>query len=330
MAEWLFERGIGENRAVLVEQGEIVEAEIELPERLRAGSVAVGRLTTILVPAVRGIVTLDQGGEAVLEPLASSLTEGAALRVEITREALSEEGREKLPKCRVTGAAEREGPALEQRIRSTGAKLTILATSAPDRLEQAGWSELLEEAMTGRIAFPGGSLQMSPTPAMTLFDVDGALSPPALAAAGAAAAGRAIRRMGISGSIGIDLPTLASKADRQAAATALDAVLPQPFERTAVNGFGFLQVVRRRQRPSLVEVLQDDPIGAAARTLLRQAERSSGWGTRRLHAHPEVVKRIVEKPQWLELLDHRLRAPVALQAEPALAISAGYVHSQLP
>src|SRR3546814_13809138 len=87
---------------------------------------------------------------------------------------------------------------------------------------------------------------MSLPPAMTLFDVDGALDVVALAVAGAEAAGRAVRRFGIGGSIGIDLPTLAAKEDRQKAAAALDAVLPQPFERTADNGFGFLQVVRKR------------------------------------------------------------------------------------
>ena len=106
---------------------------------------------------------------------------------------------------------------------------------------------------------------MSLTPAMTLFDVDGSLAPAELAIAGAAAAGRAIRRMGIAGSIGIDLPTLAGRAEQQAAAAALDAALPPPFERTAVNGFGFLQVVRRRERPSLAGIVQGDPAGAAAR-----------------------------------------------------------------
>ena len=88
---------------------------------------------------------------------------------------------------------------------------------------------------------------MSLTPAMTLFDVDGGLPPAALAEAGAAAAARAILRFGIAGSIGIDLPTL-PRDERQAAAAAVDAILPQPFERTAVNGFGFLQIVRRRTR----------------------------------------------------------------------------------
>ena len=106
---------------------------------------------------------------------------------------------------------------------------------------------------------------MSLTPAMTLFDVDGALPPAELALAGAAAAARAIRRFGLGGSIGIDLPTLADRADRQAAAAAFDSVLPPPFERTAVNGFGFLQIVRRRERASIAEIVQGDPAGAAAR-----------------------------------------------------------------
>ena len=69
---------------------------------------------------------------------------------------------------------------------------------ARDRFEEAGWSELLEEAATGEIAFDGGALRMSLTPAMTLFDVDGSLPPAALAEAGAAAAARAIRRFGIA------------------------------------------------------------------------------------------------------------------------------------
>jgi len=79
-----------------------------------------------------------------------------------------------------------------------------------------------------------------------------------------------IRRHGIAGSIGIDLPTAGSKAARLAAGEAVDAILPQPFERTAVNGFGFVQVVRPRQRASLVELAQDRA-GFEARALLRRA-----------------------------------------------------------
>ncbi|HEV2748075.1 MAG TPA: ribonuclease [Allosphingosinicella sp.] len=327
MAEWLYEEGIGENRAALIEGGLILEAQIELPGGLRAASVVDGRLAAILVPGRRAIVAIEPGGEALLEPVPPGLTEGMAVRAEIVREAIAEQGRAKLPKCRITDAPLREGPTLRDRLAQAGCSTTVAAAPAPDRLEQAGWSELLEQALGADIPFQGGALRMSVTPAMTLFDVDGALPPAQLAAAGAAAAGLAIRRLGIGGSIGIDLPTLPARSDRQAAAAALDAVLPQPFERTAVNGFGFLQVVRRRERASLPELLQADRVGAAARALLRRAERA-GPGPCTLHAAPAVTARIEANPAWLEALERRLGAAVGLHAEPGLAISAGHVHSR--
>jgi hypothetical protein len=328
LAEWLYEEGIGENRAALVDGGRIVEAAIELPGQLRGGSIVQGRLSAIL--GRRGVVALGGGGEALLEPLPARITGGAAVTVEIVREALAEQGRVKPAKCRISEGPLAEGPSLLTRLRASGETVRIVQPPEPDRLEQAGWSELLEEALTGDIAFPGGALRMSITPAMTLFDVDGGLPLPALAVTGATAAGQAIRRFGIGGSIGIDLPTLPAKGDRQAAAAALDGALPQPFERTAVNGFGFLQIVRRRERASLPELLQSDPAAAAARALLRKAERSSGSGSRALAAHPAVIAHIEANPQWVQALERRLGTAVSLRPEPGLAISAGHVHSQFP
>jgi hypothetical protein len=327
LAEWLYEEGIGENRAALVDRGRIVEALVELPGETLAGTVAAARLTSILIPGRRGIVALAGGGEALIEPLPPKLCEGAALRVEIVREAIPERGRPKLPKARVSDAEERPGPTLLERIERSGFPVVRLGQHMPDALEEGGWSELLEEAASGEIGFEGGALRMSLTPAMTLFDVDGALEPRALAIAGAEAAGRAIRRFAIGGSIGIDLPTLPAKDDRQAAAAALDAALPQPFERTAVNGFGFLQLVRRRERASLPEIVQGNPAGAAARALLRRAERSGGSGERTIAAAPAVAARIGERADWIEALERRLGAPVRLREEPGLAISAGHVQS---
>lgn len=310
MAEWLYEEGIGENRAILVEDGEILEAAMELPG-LRVGAVVPARLTSIA-----GIATLEDGSEAVLDP--AGLTEGAAFHAEVLREAIPELGRLKPPRVRPTELTPRAGPGLAERI---GAAPVAFG---PDRFEQAGWSELLEEAASGEIAFEGGALRMSLTPAMTLFDVDGALPPEALAEAGAAAAARAIRRFRLAGSIGIDLPTL-PRDRRQVAAQAVDALLPQPFERTAVNGFGFLQIVRRRERPSIPELLKADPAGAAARALLRRAERHTGPVT--LHAAPTVIARIIAD-QWRTLLERRVGGAVGLQADPGLAISAGYVEAR--
>lgn len=321
MAEWLFEEGLGENRAVLVEEGEIIEAAIELPSLFRAGAVVEARLAKILVPGRRGIAALANGGEALVEPLPPALTEGAAFRAEIVREAVAEAGRPKLAKARATEADPRPGPTLAERLGS----FTAPDLHGADRFEAAGWTELLEEAARGEIAFAGGALRMSLTPAMTLFDVDGSLPPAELARAGAAAAARAIRRFGLGGSIGIDLPTLPDRSARQAAANEIDAVLPPPFERTAVNGFGFLQIVRRRERPSIPEIVQGDPIGAAVRALLRRAQRTAGTGPLTLQAAPAVAARLESEAEWLETLRRQAGAAIVLQAEPALAISAGHV-----
>ena len=64
--------------------------------------------------------------------------------------------------------------------------------------------------------------------------------------------------MGLAGNIGVDLPTMNNKDERTIAAAQFDKVLPQPFERTAVNGYGFIQIIRKKERPSLMEVLRED------------------------------------------------------------------------
>jgi len=161
LAEWLHETGIGEDRAILVEAGEILEAMILLPG-LRAGAVVEAKLVSNA-----GIAALPDGREAVVEPL-PKISEGALFSAEIVREAIPEVGRPKPPRLRPTDQPAGPGPSLP------GAPAP---RTGPDLFEAASWSELLEDARTGEIAFPGGALRMSLTPAMTLFDVDGTLPP---------------------------------------------------------------------------------------------------------------------------------------------------------
>lgn len=326
MAEWIFEDGIGESRAALVEDGRILEAAIEQPDDVRAGAILTARLTEIVAPGRIGLVAFE-GGEALVQPLPRALTQGAALTVEITREAIGH----KRALCRAADGREpKQGLDLAARIAATGKHIRQLGSHEPDALEDAGWSELVDAATTGTISFVGGALLISLTPAMTLFDVDGTLAPEALAVAGAAAAGRAIRALGVAGSIGIDLPTVGDRAVRIAAAAALDSALPQPFERTAVNGFGFLQVVRPQKHASLPQMLAADRVGAAARALLRLAERTHGAGTRMLSAHPDVIARLQAEPAWLTELARRTGVRIALRASPGLAISSGHVDAEHP
>jgi hypothetical protein len=160
---------------------------------------------------------------------------------------------------------------------------------------------------------------------MTLIDVDGRVAPADLMVSGAEEAARAIRRLDIGGSIGIDLPTVGSRAARQRAAEAIDAILPQPFERTAVNGFGFIQIVRTRSRASLLELAQDRA-AFETRALLRRAAFEPA-GPKRLVAHPLVIGVIEEQTAWIDALARQLGGPVSLRADAALPMSGGYAEN---
>lgn len=327
MAEWLFERGIGEARAALVENGEILEALIQPEQRgVQAGAVVAARL--------RGhrIVALTDGGEALLDVHPDRVTEGAVIRVMITREALSEPGKPKRAKARAVAPETPLAPAptLFERLSATGLPVTTIGPHDDDLLEAAGWSELIEQAQTGQVAFSHGMLQISLTPAMTLIDIDGPGPAHGVAVEGLKAAARAIRRLGIAGNIGIDVPTLPDKAMRVVAAGAFAALAPQPLEATAINGFGFMQVIRPRQRASLLELFQYDRAGSAARALLRRAQRSGLSGAIALAAHPAVIAVLEANPDWTEPLARELGGALALRADAGLGMGAGHVHHDAP
>jgi Ribonuclease G/E len=266
----------------------------------------------------RNAIAVDERGTEYLLPNgAAGATEGSMLNVAITREAIPGAEPWKRPLAKLTKADPYEGPRL------TGRELPFPAPA--DELDEAGWNDLIEEARSSVVTFAGGELRIAPTAAMTLIDVDGYLPPEALAVLGAAEAAKAIRRLDIGGSIGIDLPTTGSKTVRKQAATAIDARLPQPFERTAVNGFGFVQIVRPRLRPSLVELAHDRP-SFEARTLLRRAafERP---GPKRLVTNPAVIRALEGRNDWTEQLARQLGGPVELRGNAALPISGGYAES---
>ncbi len=296
--EWLYEDGIGEARAALVVDGRIVRARI-LPDDAgpQPGLIARARLIEKL------LARLDDGSEVTLDRPPPGVTLGAAITIEITRAAIPERNRHKPPRARITDATPRRAPSLRESL--TGAPVRQLRAHEADALEAAGWSEILDEATSGDIAFPGGMLRLSPTPAMTLFDVDGDPPLDALAVRAARAVAEAIVRHDIGGSIGIDFPTLTGKEPRQAVAAAIDAHLPQPFERIAVNGFGFLQIVRPRPHVSLPELLLADPIAATARATLRTIERIPPQAPNAATLSPAVHRWLLARPDLLDELARR-------------------------
>lgn len=323
MADWLVEEGIGEHRAVRLSGGRIVEARVEWPGRLIAGHVADATLVARAAGARRGTVRFAGGEEALVDRLPREASEGAPIRVEIVRGAIGERGRTKLAHARPSGRSPAR-PTLAERLRAGGRVAQVV-----HRFPECGWDELVGEAFDGTVAFAGGSLLFAPTPGMTVVDIDGALDPRELALAAVAPLADTIRRFDLGGSIGIDFPTLDARADRRAVDDTLGAALAGwPHERTAMNGFGFVQLVARLERPSMLHLARLSRSGFAVRRLLRRAERVTEPGTLLLTCHPAVEAAL--RPEWREELCRRTGRQLRIAADPALALEAGFAQAVAP
>lgn len=320
MAEAFVERRIGETRAAVREGGRVVEM---LVERVGDGAPAGSRLPLRLVRKLgpRGIGRAASGEEFIVEPWPTGATEGATMLCEVRRQAWREPGRDRLAKARATQGVESPAVPLTARLKAAG---LAIRDSWPDDVADAfdtGW----EEAELGRAAIPGGTLSFTLTPAFLAVDVDGVGVD--LAAEAAAAVAARIRLWGVGGQVVIDLPTN-GRAERQAAGDAVDRGLEGvPFERTAVNGFGLLQIVLPRRTPSILERARFEPVETAALALLKQAARDGRPGALRIVARPAVVEWLAAHPALLKQAARQAGKTLDLSADPLAGN--GHVEIQL-
>jgi hypothetical protein len=313
LSDWLVEEGIGEHRAARIAGGRIAEAKIEWPGKLSPGQVEDAVLVSRAAGSARGTARFESGEEALVDRLPRAASEGARLRLVVTRAAIAERGRLKRAQARPTEKAPRPAPSLAE----------ALGAQVVRHFPACDWDELWAEAWSGETTYPGGTLLFADTPAMTLIDVDG----PALPAVPAIA--DALRRFGVGGTVGIDFPSPADKARRRAIDDALQAALSDwPHERTAINGFGFVHLVARLERPSLLQRIGRARVSAALRHLLRRAETVSEPGALRLAMHPALEARM--RPEWGEELARRTGRAVRLASDPALAIEGGFAQAVGP
>ena len=310
MAEWLVEEGIGEHRAVLVEGGEICAARLEWPGSLMAGQVEDAKLVSRVAGTPRGAARFANGEVALVDRLPPDAREGMTLRLEVTRAMTAERDRFKDAQARPSTNPLRAAPSLAERLDGRVVR------------EVEGWEELWSEALHGEVEFRGGRLTIEPTAGMTVIDVDGSGAPRELALAAIPTLAKAIRRFDLSGAIAIDFPSIAEKPGRRAVDSALAEYLADwPHERTAMNGFGLVQLVARREGPSMLALLARRP-DAAARMLMRRAERVSEPGILELSANPRV--RAAVRDGWEAELVRRTGRTIRWREEPGLALIAAF------
>jgi ribonuclease G len=310
--EWLVEHGIGESRALLVEGDDVLAAKLRWRGDLPAGSRTTGLLVSKPKGRKRGLARLDNGTEVMVGRIPERVTEGSPVPILITRAAIAERGRFKRAQGRILDLSEDD---------STHTDNIFVSADCVRRLPAGEWEDIWHAASSGEVEFPGGSLLFSVTPAMTLIDIDGDLSPRELALAAVPAIARWLPLFDLGGSIGIDFPTLQAKADRKAVDAALEEALADfPHERTAMNGFGFVQIVARLEGPSLLHRFATSRVGMAARMALRRAEMVEGPGLTLLTVHPALKVKL--KPEWLAELERRTARAVRVETDPTLAIEA--------
>jgi hypothetical protein len=359
----LWGAGPGEIRAGLLEDGELSEFRLIRMRRdiadLAAGEIYTAQIKTRLGGG-KALVTLWAGVDAILQP-APNLPEGARLVVEMVRSPVPEPGGWKRAKVRpyegVAPSAEpcwhfsaepwerflhKEAPTLDAILcpdATTANEVEQLLGVAtppiridPDAIEAADFESLIELATTGEFSLAGGRITIERTRAMTVVDVDGDSAPLVLNLSAAREIPRLLRLLDIGGPVGIDFVSLSSRADRHAVDTALaaaSAVLGSN-ERTAINGFGFCQLIRQRSGPSVPEILCGTTPGrltteSRAIALLRAARRSQGIGPRQLVAPPAVIEKIRCWPEEITAL--RLTFGVAFDLISDATVSGyGHVH----
>jgi ribonuclease G len=329
LAEWLIEYGIGEHRALLMDGAQVCAAKVYWPGEMNAGRLVTAKLASKLAGKRRGIAVTESGTEILLDNLPPAITEGASLYVTITRAPITERGRLKraIGRAEDTRAVEEGLARCVKPAKDVGFGYPMLGEAnvrqlPPGSLLDDRWDEVWHAASAGEIDFAGGSILVSVTPAMTVIDIDGTGRPRDLALAAIPAIGQALRWFDIGGNIGIDFPTIQDKADRKAVDAALDAELTDwPHERTAMNGFGFVQLVARLEGPSLLHRFATSRTGMCARHALRVAEAAQGHGpVLELRVHAALKPKL--KPEWLAELARRTGREVRIATDPGLALEA--------
>lgn len=315
----------GERRAALVENGVPVEIYMQRDTHWVLGEQGEGRIDR---KTPSGAYITPASGAELLVRGKTNLPEGSAVTFEISREAIAEPGRLKPAEAVLTdtldGARLDKAALWERRIANMA-----LPTSA------RSFSDSFDDALAGGSKVDDVMVSFQRTKAGLVFDVDGIGDPFAINSVAATEVARLLRLYQVGAMVMVDFVSMESKAQRADIAAIFDSAAAadsRPFERTAINGYGLMQIVRARPRPSVLDQLFGTRIGSLsdetqALWLLRAVSQSSGFGERIVTAAPPVAT-LLESPgmQGARAQAERITgAPLVVVADEKLT-GYGHVH----
>jgi ribonuclease G len=326
LAELWLDDAPGERRAALVRDGNILEIHIQRDRHFVVGEIGSARVDS---RTKAGAYLTADDGRKMLVRRGSGLTEGSKAIYQVTREAIAEPGLVKLAEAQLLEALPSFVPTAESLWEER-----LNAASANVR-RNADISDAFEPALAGSSQAGDAIISFQRTKAGLVFDIDGTGNPMELNIAAAREIARLLRLYQVGAMVMIDFIAVESKQDRQKIADAFrdaSADDPRPFESTAVNGFGMMQVVRARPRPSVLDILFGTRIAALsdetqALSLLREASKSTGFGVRTITAPPPVAI-LLSTPEWQQqrqMCERMTGVPLVIVADAAMA-GYGHVH----
>jgi len=313
----------GERRAARVEDGKIVEIHMQRDAHWVLGECGMGRVDR-RTPA--GAYIFAEDGSELLLRSKNGPAEGTRVAFEVTREAIAEPGRVKLPEVMLRDAL----PDIQ--LSKDGLWQQRLAAFDTPVAAQA-FDDSFDTAIAGYSQVGDVIISFQRTKAGLVFDVDGIGDAFAINRVAAQEIARLLRLYQVGAMVMIDFVSMEAKTQRADIASIFDAASAKdsrPFERTAINGYGLMQVVRARPRPSVLDHLFGTRIAALsdetqAYWLLRSAARSSGFGLRTITARPAVAH-LLSSERWQPLRGECVRLAGAGVEVVADENATGYGH----
>lgn len=313
----------GERRAAVVENGKIVEIHIQRDALWALGECGVGRIDR---KTPSGAYVVADDGSTLLLRSKINQPDGARISFQLTREAIAEPGRHKPPEILLRDSV--SGPLIGKDA-LWDARIASLGQCAMN----ASTADGFDVAIAGQSHVGDVSISFQRTKAGLVFDIDGIGDAFAINMGATTEVARLLRLYQVGAMVLIDFVSMESKAQRTQIAEAFDAASLadlRPFERSAINGYGMMQVVRARPRPSALDHLFGTRIAALsdetqAYWLLRAVAQSTGFGARTVTAQPDVAT-LLQSERWAAWRGQAARLAGAEMLVVADEKAAGYGH----